>query len=129
MSHEPPQAQGDADHPGSSSNQPPNTERGQDESQHPPGEARPAAKRLSAERGVAAPQLARLRRQAGLSQAELAARAGVGVATVSRLERGARAHYSTLDLLAAALSTTRARLISKSRQRAKPPQLHARPEP
>ncbi len=50
-------------------------------------------------------QLRRYRRAAGLTQEELAARAGVGVRTISDIERGAsRApHQDTVALLAAAL--------------------------
>jgi len=42
----------------------------------------------------------------------LAKRSGVGIATISRLERGANAHYATIDKLAKALKTSRKRLTS-----------------
>jgi transcriptional regulator with XRE-family HTH domain len=71
----------------------------------------------SSPRGVPVPRLATLRRQKGLSQAELAERADVGTSTISRLERGANAHYATIDLLAAALGATRERLIKPLRRK------------
>lgn len=45
------------------------------------------------------------RRRAGLTQAELAARAGVHVGTVRRLETGYRGDYTKLNALARALSS------------------------
>lgn len=62
------------------------------------------------------PSLLVLRKRAGLSQEELAERAGIGKITISRLERGANARYDTIDKLAEALGTTRARLIKKPRR-------------
>lgn len=128
MSHEPPNTRDDADHPEPTSTPQPRARRAGDEQQPTPGGSGGGSQHKRAERGVAAPQLARLRHQAGLSQAELAALAGIGVATISRLERGARTHYSTLDLLAEALGTTRMRLIKRPRQRRKPPTPRAGPE-
>ncbi len=69
------------------------------------------------ERGAALPGLVSARHALGLSQADLAERAGVGVATISRLERGGHAHSTTIDLLATALGVTRARLLRAPRQR------------
>lgn len=63
-------------------------------------------------RGVPVPGLAAMRKRATLSQEELAKRSGVGVATISRLERGANAHYATIDRLAKALKTSRKRLTT-----------------
>ncbi|GEM_PF-1536566 len=70
--------------------------------------------------GVPVPSLSLLRERAGLSQRELADRAGVGRHTISRLEQGANARYDTIDKLAAALGTVRTRLIQSS------PQAHKR---
>jgi transcriptional regulator with XRE-family HTH domain len=67
-------------------------------------------------KGVPVPSLARLRKQAGMSQSTLAERAGVGRNTISRLEHGANAHYGTIDKLVEALGITRSRLIKPSRQ-------------
>jgi DNA-binding XRE family transcriptional regulator len=72
------------------------------------------------ERGTALPGLGSARHALGLSQVDLAERAGVGVATISRLERGGRAHSTTIDLLATALGVTRARLLRAPRQRTRP---------
>jgi ribosome-binding protein aMBF1 (putative translation factor) len=69
------------------------------------------------ERGVALPGLVTARHALGLSQVELAERAGLGVATISRLERGGRAHSTTIDLLVTALGVTRARLLRAPRKR------------
>jgi transcriptional regulator with XRE-family HTH domain len=63
--------------------------------------------------GVPVPMLALMRQRAGLSQQELAERAGVGRYTISRLERGANARYATIDKLAQALGTVRTRLIQR----------------
>jgi transcriptional regulator with XRE-family HTH domain len=65
-------------------------------------------------KGVPVPQLAALRRQAGLSQEELAKRSGVGRTTIYRLEQGANAHFYTIEKLAKALRTSRKRLMSAS---------------
>lgn len=61
--------------------------------------------------GVPVPQLAHLRKRAGLSQQALAERAGLSMQTISRLERGANARYVTITLLAQALQVSPARLI------------------
>lgn len=66
-------------------------------------------------RGVPVPQLATLRKRAGLSQEELAARAGIARSTITKLENGANARYATIDKLAEALQTTRERLIRPKR--------------
>jgi transcriptional regulator with XRE-family HTH domain len=55
-------------------------------------------------RGQEVPALQKLRRQAGLTQQELAQKADLGVVTIRRLEKGARGDVETLDKLAAALS-------------------------
>lgn len=57
------------------------------------------------DRGQEAPGLRALRKRTGLSQEELAQKAGLGVVTVKRLETGHKANYKTLDVLAATLST------------------------
>ena len=62
------------------------------------------------------PSLARLRQQAALSQAELAEKAGVGRATISRLEQGGNASYETIERLAKALKKERTDLTKKPRQ-------------
>lgn len=67
----------------------------------------PEAKRTN---GVPVPQLARLRKRAGLSQRALADRAGLSMQTISRLERGANGRYVTINLLAHALQVPPARL-------------------
>ncbi|HLW01603.1 MAG TPA: helix-turn-helix transcriptional regulator [Ktedonobacterales bacterium] len=61
--------------------------------------------------GVPVPQLASLRKRAGLSQRALAERARVSRHTISRLEQGAIARYTTIALLAATLHVTPPRLI------------------
>ncbi|GEM_PF-1032292 len=66
-------------------------------------------------KGVPVPQLAALRKRAGLSQEELAERAGLTRTTITRLEQGGIARYQTIDKLAGALRTTRERLIRKTR--------------
>ena len=65
--------------------------------------------------GVPVPQLAALRKRAGLSQRALAERAKVSRHTISRLEQGAIARYTTIALLAATLHVTPARLIRSPR--------------
>ncbi len=65
-------------------------------------------------KGVPVPGLAPIRKQAGFSQEELAARSGVARATISRLEQGGRAYYDTIDKLAKALRVSRKRLIGSS---------------
>ena len=67
--------------------------------------------------GVPVPQLAFLRKQAGLSQRRLAERARVSRQTINRLEQGANARYDTIELLAQALQVTPARLIKHSPRR------------
>lgn len=66
--------------------------------------------------GVPVPQLATLRKRAGLSQRALAERARVSRHTISRLEQGAIARYTTIALLAATLHVTPARLIRPPRR-------------
>ena len=67
--------------------------------------------RVEETRGVLVPGLAALRKRAGLSQKELAARAGVTRQTISRIEQGEHAYYDTLDKLAKALHVSRKRLL------------------
>ncbi|HEY7127249.1 MAG TPA: helix-turn-helix transcriptional regulator [Ktedonobacterales bacterium] len=67
--------------------------------------------------GVPVPQLAALRKRLGLSQGELAERAGLTRTTITRLEQGGVARYQTIDKLASALNSTRQRLIRVPRQR------------
>lgn len=67
-----------------------------------PGGGFDVAKRY--DRGQEAPGLRALRRRAGLTQEELAARAGVHVGTVRRLETDHRGDYSKLNALARALA-------------------------
>jgi transcriptional regulator with XRE-family HTH domain len=62
-------------------------------------------------KGIALPGLATVRKRAGLSQKELAARAGVTRQTISRIEQGGYAYYDTLDKLAKALRVSRKRLL------------------
>jgi DNA-binding Xre family transcriptional regulator len=71
------------------------------------GGSRPGAQ----PKGVQLPGLQAARQQQGLSQAELAALAGVNEKTISRLERGGRAYYVTLERLAQALRVSRQRLL------------------
>ena len=66
-----------------------------------------------AERGISLPLLRKRRQQAGLSQEELAERAGVGVATIIRIEGGAHARYETLGKLAKALQLERKQLLQE----------------
>lgn len=66
---------------------------------------------------VSVPQLAVIRKRAGLSQRELADYVGVSMNTISRLERGAKARYDTLLLLAQALQISPDRLCRRSRRR------------
>jgi transcriptional regulator with XRE-family HTH domain len=75
--------------------------------------------------GVPVPQLATLRKRLGLSQGELAERAGLTRTTITRLEQGGIARYQTIDKLASALNMTRQRLIRVPRQN---PGAVARPE-
>jgi len=74
--------------------------------------------------GVPVPQLAALRKRAGLSQRALAERSRVSRHTISRLEQGAVARYTTIALLAATLHVTPARLI----QALRPVRTRATPE-
>jgi transcriptional regulator with XRE-family HTH domain len=71
-------------------------------------------------KGVPVPQLATLRKQAGLSQRTLAKRAGLSMQTISRLEHGANARYLTIELLAEALGVLPVRLLRSSRRRNAP---------
>jgi len=57
------------------------------------------------------PRLERLREYAALSQRELASRAGVAPSTITRLEKGAEAHPSTVRKLADALGVEPKELI------------------
>lgn len=66
---------------------------------------------------VSLPQLAVIRKRAGLSQRELADYVGVSMNTISRLERGAKARYGTLLLLAQALHIPPTRLCRCSCRR------------
>ncbi|MDQ6526244.1 DUF2791 family P-loop domain-containing protein [Nocardioides sp. LHD-245] len=75
----------------------------------------------SRRRGAFAAVLRRLREAAGLTQAELAERSGIGVRTVSNLERGINAspYPSTIRLLADALAAdgpARAELLRAARR-------------
>lgn len=66
--------------------------------------------------GVPVPQLARLRKQAGLSQRALAERARVSRQTINRLEHGANARYDTITLLTQALKVSPAHLVRRPRR-------------
>lgn len=68
-------------------------------------------------KGVPVPQLEALRKRAGISQEELAERAGLARTTITRLEQGGIARYQTIDKLAGALHTTRERLIRPKRDK------------
>lgn len=63
--------------------------------------------------GVPVPRLATVRKCAGLSQRALAEMAGVSEQTISRLERGANARFTTLALLSQALHVPPARLLRR----------------
>lgn len=63
------------------------------------------------------PRLYHLRRDALLSQRELAQRAGIRQATVSQLERGGMAHPATIRKLAAALGVEPGLLMRVPRPR------------
>lgn len=67
---------------------------------------------MAATRGVSIPSLERYRKQAGLSQEELASKARVGIATIRRIEHGAHARYMTLGRLARALQLDRKALLA-----------------
>ena len=62
-------------------------------------------------RGIPLPRLAALRRQAGLSQVQLATKAKLSRKTICRLEQGANARYDTIAHLAVALRISRKQLI------------------
>lgn len=62
-------------------------------------------------KGVPLPGLQAARQSFGLSQAELAVRSGISEKTISRIERGGRAHYVTLERLARALHVSRQQLL------------------
>ena len=70
-------------------------------------------KRMAGTKGVRIPRLEHYRKQAGLSQEELASRAKVGVATIRRIEHGANARYMTLGRLARALQIDRKILVQE----------------
>ncbi len=63
--------------------------------------------------GVPVPRLATVRKRVGLSQRALAELAGVSEQTISRLEGGANARFTTIALLAQALHFPPARLLSR----------------
>ena len=77
---------------------------------------RPQTPETGRANGVPVPQLATLRKKAGLSQRALAERARVSRHTISRLEQGAIARYTTIVLLAATLHVTPAHLIRPPRR-------------
>ena len=62
------------------------------------------------------PNLRRLRLERFVTQDELAARAGVGSATIHRLENGSPARLSTIRKLAGALDVEPSQLTSSSEQ-------------
>jgi len=63
-------------------------------------------------------ELLRARRLAGLTQSELAARAGVNVRTVTRIERGdVTPNMATVHMLASALGVPVARLVASDEGR------------
>jgi transcriptional regulator with XRE-family HTH domain len=66
---------------------------------------------------VSIPQLVVLRKRAGLSQRDLAELVGVSMNTISRLERGGKARYNTLLLLAQALHIPTTRLCRRAGRR------------
>jgi transcriptional regulator with XRE-family HTH domain len=68
---------------------------------------------MATEKGISVPLLRKRRQQAGLSQLELAERAGIGVATIIRIEGGAHARYETLAKLARALKLERKHLLQE----------------
>lgn len=65
-------------------------------------------------RGIPVPRLVALRKQAGLSQKQLATKAKLSRKTVCRLEQGANARYDTISNLAVALRISRKQLIGVS---------------
>ncbi len=67
----------------------------------------------SAPRGVPIPRLAELRLSRALSQEMLAKRAGVGRATIARIESGDVARFLTVHKLAAALELEAAELLRR----------------
>ncbi|HLV97064.1 MAG TPA: helix-turn-helix transcriptional regulator [Ktedonobacterales bacterium] len=77
---------------------------------------RPQTPETGRANGVPVPQLATLRKRAGLSQRALAERARVSRHTISRLEQGAIARYTTIALLAETLHVTPSRLIQPPRR-------------
>ncbi len=74
--------------------------------------------------GVSVPRLAAVRKRAGLSQRALAGLAGVSEQTISRLERGAHARYTTLALLARALQVPPTRLLRRPHRKRPAPTPH-----
>jgi transcriptional regulator with XRE-family HTH domain len=71
--------------------------------------------------GVPVPQLLLLRKQACLSQRDLAERAGLSPQTITRLEHGANARYDTICLLSQALQVPPARLMRRRRSPSETP--------
>ncbi len=68
--------------------------------------------RTYANRGITLPSLRPTRQRLGLTQRQLAARAGVGQGTVSKLERSERGAYrKTLRKLSAALEVSTGDLV------------------
>ncbi len=72
----------------------------------PEGSVKQAAIRQDVEAGIVAHQLAELRRELGIDQAELAERLGITQAGISKLERSADPKLSTLRKLTEALGGT-----------------------
>ena len=60
-------------------------------------------------------QVKQLRKQHGLTQDDLAAKAGLGVATIQRVERGEHPSAATISSIAAAFGMTAAALTSSRR--------------
>ena len=86
-------------------------------------------KGVPSERGLEAPALKQLRRQAGLTQQELAHLADLGVVTIRRLETGSRGDVETLDKLAVALSQKLHAVLSRQDLMKRPRQPASKKEP